>query len=190
MVTPHKYIRRNGYIQAIRFPKDPTRAHEVTDWLDGHGFPWLIGDALNPDSLRYSQNPDDTEKPRDGIYIDPTTGNLVLRCMNEDMMVYPGDYIIVARVDVLYPMRGEDFENMYDTFIIDHLAGDVDTNDPVEHPSHYTRGSIEVIDFIEDQKLGYHQGNAIKYICRAGFKDPSKFKEDIRKAIFYLNRLL
>lgn len=58
----------------------------------------------------------------------------------------------------------------------------------VEHPSHYNTGKIEVIDFIEDQNLGFHLGNAIKYICRAGKKDPEKKIEDINKAIWYLCR--
>lgn len=61
-------------------------------------------------------------------------------------------------------------------------------NDNVNHPAHYTRGKIEVIEFIEDQKLGYHLGNAVKYICRAGLKDPDKYKEDLQKAIWYINR--
>ena len=55
-------------------------------------------------------------------------------------------------------------------------------------PSHYTRGSIEVWDFIRDQQLNYHLGNAIKYICRAGYKD-SKV-EDLQKAIHYLENEL
>ena len=63
-------------------------------------------------------------------------------------------------------------------------------NDPVNHPSHYTTGSIEVIDFIEDQKLPYHLGNTVKYICRAGKKDPAKTTEDLRKAAWYLNRYI
>ena len=61
-------------------------------------------------------------------------------------------------------------------------------NDPVNHPSHYTDGKIEVLDFIEDKKLNYHRGNAVKYICRAGKKDPTKEAEDLEKAVFYLNR--
>lgn len=61
-------------------------------------------------------------------------------------------------------------------------------HDPVNHPSHYTSGKIEVIDFIEDQKLNYHCGNAVKYICRAGKKDPGKVVEDLQKAIWYLTR--
>lgn len=60
--------------------------------------------------------------------------------------------------------------------------------DPVNHPSHYTSGRIEVIDFIEDQKLNYHTGNAVKYISRAGKKDPTKTLQDLKKAQWYLNR--
>ena len=63
-------------------------------------------------------------------------------------------------------------------------------NDPVNHPAHYTTGTIEVIDFIEDQKLPYHLGNAIKYICRAGLKDPTKIAEDLKKAIWYIDRYI
>lgn len=61
-------------------------------------------------------------------------------------------------------------------------------NDNVNHPSHYTDGKIEVIDYIEDKKLGYNLGNAIKYISRAGKKDPDKYVEDLEKAKWYLKR--
>jgi len=57
-------------------------------------------------------------------------------------------------------------------------------------PAHYTRGSIEVWDFIRDQDLNYHLGNAIKYICRAGFKSPETKIEDLKKAIHYLENEL
>ena len=60
----------------------------------------------------------------------------------------------------------------------------------VNHPSHYNAGRIEVIDFIEDQNLNFNLGNAVKYISRAGKKDPKKFREDLEKAIWYLNREL
>lgn len=66
----------------------------------------------------------------------------------------------------------------------------VPEHDSVNHPSHYNDGKIEVIDFIEDKSLGFHLGNAVKYICRAGKKDPAKTKEDIQKAIWYLNRFI
>lgn len=59
-------------------------------------------------------------------------------------------------------------------------------NDPVNHPSHYTDGKIEVIDFIDDKKLSFCLGNAVKYISRAGKKDPEKTIEDLEKAIWYI----
>lgn len=61
-------------------------------------------------------------------------------------------------------------------------------NDVVNHPAHYTDGKIEVIDFIEDKGLNFHRGNAVKYIARAGKKEPEKEIEDLRKAIWYLKR--
>jgi len=61
-------------------------------------------------------------------------------------------------------------------------------NDNVNHPSHYTSGKIEVIDFIEDQNLDFHLANTVKYIARAGKKDPNKLLEDLKKAQWYLNR--
>ena len=63
-------------------------------------------------------------------------------------------------------------------------------SDPVNHPSHYTDGKYEVIDFIEsmDNMKDFRMGNAVKYICRAGKKNPDKEKEDIQKAIWYLDR--
>lgn len=61
-------------------------------------------------------------------------------------------------------------------------------NDPVNHPSHYTGGKIECIDYIMDKQLNFCRGNAVKYITRAGHKDPNKEIEDLKKAVFYLNR--
>jgi uncharacterized coiled-coil protein SlyX len=58
--------------------------------------------------------------------------------------------------------------------------------DPVNHPSHYTDGKIEVITFIDDKKLSFCLGNAVKYISRAGKKDPAKTIEDLEKAIWYI----
>jgi hypothetical protein len=62
------------------------------------------------------------------------------------------------------------------------------TIDNVNHPAHYTSGKIEVIDFITDQKLTYCLGNAVKYVARAGKKDPNKTVEDLQKAVWYINQ--
>ena len=55
-------------------------------------------------------------------------------------------------------------------------------------PTYYKRGSSDVWDFIREQGLNFHLGNASKYICRAGFKD-SKI-HDLEKAIHYLQNEL
>jgi hypothetical protein len=60
--------------------------------------------------------------------------------------------------------------------------------DEVNHPSHYTLGGIEVIDAIEAWDLGFHLGNCVKYVARAGKKDAAKTLEDLRKARWYLDR--
>ena len=60
--------------------------------------------------------------------------------------------------------------------------------DVINHPSHYTQGKIEVIDFIEDQQFPYHLGNVIKYISRAGRKGDKL--EDLKKARWYLDRYI
>lgn len=64
-------------------------------------------------------------------------------------------------------------------------------DDKVNHPSHYTYGDIEIMDFIEQvtkdykPELAFAIGNAIKYISRANRKNG---KEDLDKARWYLNR--
>ena len=62
-------------------------------------------------------------------------------------------------------------------------------NDPVNHPSHYTDG-IETIDYIESKHFPYHLGNAVKYLSRAGKKNPSETVTDLKKAVWYINRYI
>lgn len=60
--------------------------------------------------------------------------------------------------------------------------------DNVNHPSHYTwlkeLCGIEVLDIT--RHLDFNTGNAVKYLLRAGRKDPKKTIEDLEKAIFYI----
>lgn len=61
------------------------------------------------------------------------------------------------------------------------------TTDTVNHPSYY-QGKIEVIDFIEDKKLGFNLGNCVKYISRCYLKHKDNPVEDLKKARWYLDR--
>lgn len=67
------------------------------------------------------------------------------------------------------------------------------SGDVVNHPSHYTQGSVECIDAIQSAVTGLSgmqavcAGNVIKYTWRYQFKNGA---EDLRKARFYLDRLI
>jgi len=58
----------------------------------------------------------------------------------------------------------------------------------VNHPDHYGGESnvYEVIKVIDAWELGFALGNTVKYISRAGKKDPNKELEDLKKALWYL----
>ena len=90
-----------------------------------------------------------------------------------------------------------DIEKNYE--IIFGKAEDTDnekkSEDMVNHPSHYTHGGVECIDAItsalssyEDSVDSWLVGQVIKYLWRAPLK--GKYEEDIKKAQFYLNRLV
>ena len=68
------------------------------------------------------------------------------------------------------------------------------SNDPVNHPAHYTAGGIECIDAIgaalasqKDPMDAWLTGQIIKYLWRWPLKNG---KEDLEKARFYLDRLI
>jgi hypothetical protein len=62
----------------------------------------------------------------------------------------------------------------------------------VNHPVHYTAGSIEVIDYLQDKMPpemfeGFCVGNSLKYLSRYRYKGGL---EDLKKAQWYLNRII
>jgi hypothetical protein len=66
--------------------------------------------------------------------------------------------------------------------------------DNIKHPPHYTQGSIECIDAIEQvvahypPDMAYHVGCILKYLWRAPHK--GTFVQDLKKAHWYLERAL
>lgn len=58
----------------------------------------------------------------------------------------------------------------------------------VNHPAHYHADTIEAIDVIEAWGLNFNRGNCVKYLSRAGLKDPTREIEDLKKALWYLQR--
>ena len=65
------------------------------------------------------------------------------------------------------------------------MAAKGNKKEMVNSPNHYNAGSIELMDFIDDWKLGRYAFNIVKYTVRAPFKNGL---EDLKKAQWYLNR--
>lgn len=59
-------------------------------------------------------------------------------------------------------------------------------SDNVNHPDHYTRWPVEVINLTERET--FLIGNVLKYVLRAGAKDGATFEEDMAKARWYARR--
>lgn len=73
--------------------------------------------------------------------------------------------------------------------VLPNEGGRTLSSDSVSHPAHYAEGwsnGAEVIDLTEH--LSFCAGNVVKYVCRAGRKDPDKYVEDLEKARWYLDR--
>lgn len=62
----------------------------------------------------------------------------------------------------------------------------VNDHDPVNHPSHYTShpSGVECIQIARHHSFAI--GSAIKYLWRAGLKDPNETIQDLEKAVFYI----
>ena len=71
--------------------------------------------------------------------------------------------------------------------LVESDVGEVIENDNIDHPGHYTAyKGIEVIQLTE--QLNFNRGNSVKYVARAGLKDPNTEIEDLEKARWYIDR--
>ena len=62
----------------------------------------------------------------------------------------------------------------------------LDGESTITSPTHYTQGSLQPYDVIDDWELDYYAGSAVKYICRAGHKEDEV--QDLKKAVEFLGR--
>ena len=110
------------------------------------------------------------------------------------MIAYPvGEpYVICEKSEYEYELKDDAIVIKERVDRIKHtVLGEERTmsSDSVSHPSHYADGwsnGAEVIDLTEH--LSFCAGNVVKYVCRAGRKDPDKHVEDLEKARWYLDR--
>lgn len=112
MTTPKTYRKRPVEVRAMRLIGTAGETAQVTGWMNREGYPWLVGDATQPDTLRDLDLPDD-HRPSRGIYIDPANGNLLIRTLEGDMRATYGDYIIQGVAGEFYPCKPDIFDRTY-----------------------------------------------------------------------------
>ena len=110
------------------------------------------------------------------------------------MVAYP-----VGQVYAIFDKSEYEYELEDDAIVIKELVDRfrstalreerTSSSNNVSHPPHYADGwsnGAEVIDLAEH--LSFCAGNVVKYVCRAGRKDPDKHVEDLEKARWYIDR--
>lgn len=113
--TPKTYRKKPVEIEAMRLIGSAGDTLQVGHWMEINGHPWLIGDATRPETLRYpDQAEDDDSKPNKGLYIDPATGDFMIRTLEGDMRATYGDYIIRGVAGEFYPCKPDIFEQTYE----------------------------------------------------------------------------
>ena len=70
------------------------------------------------------------------------------------------------------------------------MSKDKSKNEYIDHPQHYggEDNPYEVIKVVEALEMDFHLGNVFKYIARAGKKETDKELQDLKKALWYLDR--
>lgn len=95
--------------------------------------------------------------------------------------------------DCMITKTGTSYNTIYGAGPTDSYYPPSAPKDMVNSPSHYTQGSIECIDAIEevvkhlDGMEAMCTGNAIKYLWRWKHKNGT---EDLKKAVWYIQRMI
>lgn len=98
-------------------------------------------------------------------------------------------YLFLKELGTRYGINDDDVSIMFIDEVPETVTKTETEFDNVNHPKHYTDGrKYEPIEVIEDWKLDFCLGNAVKYISRAGRKDETKTIEDLEKAKWYIDR--
>lgn len=165
--------------------------------------------AEKGDLIRITNVPEDWAYPVGGIYevtdVAPagTGGHLkdVVTFTAPDMPDDTDSYYAYDEHYEIFRKAGEEDEVdvVYESYIRTYdepksITNDADvTQDAVNHPNHYTKGRVEVIDVIEDAVDGADpfeavcQANVLKYMLRYRHKNGV---EDVKKAVWYANKLI
>ena len=115
MSKPLKYRKKPVVIEAMQLTGTAGDTAQVLDWMAANLYPMLVGDYTKPETLRYhDQVPEDDSRPDKGFYIDPATGDLMIRTLEGDMRATYGDWIIRGVSGELYPCKPDIFALTYE----------------------------------------------------------------------------
>lgn len=114
MSAPAKYRKKPVVIEAAQLAGGNGRCMDVAYWVADNGYPWLVGNALEPSTLRERGQEDDVEPPTAGLWIDLAEGTLMIRTLEGDMRANLGDWIIKGVNGEFYPCKPDIFLKTYE----------------------------------------------------------------------------
>lgn len=113
-MRPKLYTKKPIRIEALQVSIDADDFYDLVHWLQSNLYVWLIGDATNPETLKYpDQAENDDSRPDKGIYINPATGFLMIRTIEGDMQARPGSWVVKGVQGEFYPVDADIFSMTY-----------------------------------------------------------------------------
>ena len=73
---------------------------------------------------------------------------------------------------------------------MEKVSKSLEGNKTPQSPDHYAALKPQPIEVIEAWGLDFHRANVLKYLARAGRKQGQPEKDDLLKALFYLQRYI
>ena len=108
MNYPRKFVKRPVEIEAMLVEGPPADCNQVYTWMVNNGYPPLFGNALDPEEL-YDPDLGEEVRPTKGVWIDPGTGDFMIRTIEGDRRVKYGDWVIRGITGDFYPCKTEHF---------------------------------------------------------------------------------
>ena len=116
-IKPKQYKKNPVVVEVMRLVGGASETQQVVNWLADNLYPMLVGDYTEPETLRYpDQDENDFSRPDKGVYIDPASGDLIIRTLEGDMRARYGVYIIKGIHGELYPCDAAIFYRTYSLF--------------------------------------------------------------------------
>ena len=116
MTTPKQYRKKPVTIEAMCLTGSTINCLDVRSWMEANGYPLLVGNALEPATLRLpNQDDDDTSAPDKGIWFNPSSGDLMIRTPGEgDLRARTGGWVVRNAEGEFYPCDPDTFDSIYE----------------------------------------------------------------------------